>query len=236
MGFDRGFSAYITKKADLLQGTLVPSTRQPYHSYADKIAGIKDYGLEAPTPIQRRVIKPIVEGRHWFWYTNPSLTSATGKHMVLQAPAATGKASALAIACLQKINAESETVQALILQPTTEAATACHRKILSIGEPMGIDCMACLSGTSIAENIEDLQNGPQIVVGTPGRITDLIARSSFDARNLTLCIFDGVDDSLSVSVSPERGVVHDHRANVCFRVVIASCCKAFGTTSKSPLS
>lgn len=65
---------------------------------------------------------------------------------------------------------------------------------------MNIECCACIGGTSLLEDMNVLREGPQLVVGTPGRIHDLIQRRVFQTEEMKLFILDEADEMLSVSL------------------------------------
>lgn len=70
----------------------------------------------------------------------------------------------------------SSTVQALILAPTRELAQQIQKVVMALGDYMGAQCHACIGGTSVREDMRKLEAGQHIVVGTPGRVFDMISR------------------------------------------------------------
>ncbi|CAF4298255.1 unnamed protein product, partial [Rotaria sp. Silwood2] len=73
---------------------------------------------------------------------------------------------------------ECKDCQALILVPTRELAQGIHRVVLALGEHMKVTYHACIGGVNVREDIKRLEAGVQIVVGTPGRICDMLKRSA----------------------------------------------------------
>lgn len=73
-----------------------------------------------------------------------------------------------------------------------------HKGAIGISEFMDIECCACIGGTSIHDDMEALRRGPQLVVGTPGRICDLIQRQTFQTKEIKLFILDEAEEMLSV--------------------------------------
>ncbi len=67
-------------------------------------------------------------------------------------------------------------VQALILAPTRELAQQIQKVVMALGDYMGAQCHACIGGTSVREDMRKLDVGQHIVVGTPGRVFDMISR------------------------------------------------------------
>lgn len=87
--------------------------------------------------------------------------------------------------------------QALILAPTRELAQQIQKVVVAIGDFMGIECHACIGGTNVRDDMKALQDGPQIVVGTPGRVQDMIQRRVLKTDNMKMFILDEADEMLS---------------------------------------
>jgi translation initiation factor 4A len=99
---------------------------------------------------------------------------------------------------LQKIDLAVKQCQALILAPTRELAQQIVTVVTALSESMGVDCYACIGGTNIRDDIKRLQSGVQVVVGTPGRVFDMIQnRRALDARNIKMFVLDEADEMLS---------------------------------------
>lgn len=134
----------------------------PYFSFdnmdlkPDLLRGIYAYGFERPSAIQERAIMPI----------------CTGRDVIAQAQSGTGKTATFTISILQRIDLALKQPQALILAPTRELAQQIQKVVVALGDYLNVDAMACVGGTSIKEDIAKLAAGPQIIVGTPGRVFD----------------------------------------------------------------
>ena len=87
--------------------------------------------------------------------------------------------------------------QVLILAPTRELALQIHKVCLALAEHMQVTCRACVGGTAIREDMRALQAGVQIVVGTPGRVNDMIERGALNVNKLELFVLDEADEMLS---------------------------------------
>lgn len=87
--------------------------------------------------------------------------------------------------------------QALLLAPTRELANQSHKVVCSIGDYLNVVCHACIGGTKVSDDIEILRRGVHIVVGTPGRVFDMIERRALDVRHVKLFILDEADEMLS---------------------------------------
>lgn len=145
------------------------------------VRGIFGYGYESPSAIQQRAILPITEGRD----------------VLAQAQSGTGKTATFTISALQRIDENVKATQALILAPTRELALQIKNVITSIGLYMDVTVHASIGGTSMADDIEAFKSGVQIVVGTPGRVFDMIERRFFKTENVKMFILDEADEMLS---------------------------------------
>merc|ERR1711939_1052008 len=126
------------------------------------LRGIFAYGFEKPSAIQQRAIMPAVKGYD----------------LIAQAQSGTGKTATFSVAILQQIDCmESRAVcQALVLAPTRELAQQIQKVVLALGDYLKIKCHACIGGTLIRDDIEQLKSGQHCVVGTPGRVMDMIGK------------------------------------------------------------
>ncbi|XP_035771576.1 eukaryotic translation initiation factor 4A1A [Neolamprologus brichardi] len=127
------------------------------------LRGIYAYGFEKPSAIQQRAIMPCIKGYD----------------VIAQAQSGTGKTATFAISILQQIDVELKGTQALVLAPTRELAQQIQKVVLALGDYMGASCYACIGGTNIRSEVQKLQaEAPHIVVGTPGRVFDMLTRKN----------------------------------------------------------
>merc|ERR1712188_273909 len=126
----------------------------------DLLRGIYAYGFEKPSAIQQKAVKPMMLGRD----------------VIAQAQSGTGKTATFAVGTLQKIDLNRKYCQALILAPTRELAQQIQKVVIALGDYMQAKCHACIGGTNVREDIRSLESGVHIVVGTPGRVYDMINR------------------------------------------------------------
>mmetsp|Transcript_57720 Transcript_57720/g.126463 ORF Transcript_57720/g.126463 Transcript_57720/m.126463 type:complete len:392 (+) Transcript_57720:116-1291(+) len=145
------------------------------------LRGIYSYGFEKPSAIQQRGIKPILDGRD----------------TIGQAQSGTGKTATFVIGALQRIDTGNKACQALILAPTRELANQIQKVALALGDYMQARCHACIGGTSIREDIDKLRDGQHLVVGTPGRVYDMISRKHLRVDDLVTFVLDEADEMLS---------------------------------------
>jgi len=147
----------------------------------DLLRGIYAYGFEKPSTIQQRGIVPIVRGHD----------------TIAQAQSGTGKTATFTIGVLQRVDLNIKQCQALILAPTRELANQSHKVVCSIGDYLNVVCHACIGGTKVADDIDMLRRGVHIVVGTPGRVFDMIERRALDVRAVKVFVLDEADEMLS---------------------------------------
>merc|ERR1719428_217632 len=145
------------------------------------LRGIYDYGFEKPSAIQSRAIVPCIKGMD----------------VIAQAQSGTGKTATFSIAILEKIDTGLRECQALILAPTRELAQQIQKVVMSLGDYMGAQCHACIGGTSVREDMRKLDVGQHIVVGTPGRVFDMISRKVLRPNDIKQFVLDEADEMLS---------------------------------------
>lgn len=131
-----------------------------------------------------------------------------GRDVIAQAQSGTGKTATFSISVLQNIDPELKKCQALILAPTRELAQQIQKVVIAIGDFMNIDTHACIGGTAIRDDIKAIQDGPQIIVGTPGRVHDMIQRRVLKTEAMKMFVLDEADEMLSVS--PISGTLNGH--------------------------
>jgi translation initiation factor 4A len=124
-----------------------------------------------------------------------------GHDVIAQAQSGTGKTATFSISVLQKLDPNIKQCQALILAPTRELAQQIQKVVVAIGDFMNIECHACIGGTSVRDDMKALQEGPQIVVGTPGRVHDMIQRRFLKTDSMKMFVLDEADEMLSVSLA-----------------------------------
>jgi len=145
------------------------------------LRGIYAYGFEKPSAIQQRAIKPAILGRD----------------LIAQAQSGMGKTATFAIGTLAKLDPKLRQCQSLILAPTRELAQQIQRVVMALGDYMDITVHACVGGTAVRDDIRTLQGGVHIVVGTPGRVYDMISRRALKLDNIRQFFLDEADEMLS---------------------------------------
>ncbi|KAJ2156996.1 translation initiation factor eIF4A [Coemansia sp. RSA 552] len=147
----------------------------------DLLRGIYAYGFERPSAIQQRAIVPVLKGHD----------------VIAQAQSGTGKTATFSISILQKIDPKVPKTQALVLAPTRELAQQIMKVMESLGDFRKVNIHACIGGTRIADDEVAFRNGAHVVVGTPGRVFDMIDRRIFNTDAVKLFALDEADEMLS---------------------------------------
>lgn len=137
--------------------------------------------FERPSAIQQRAIVPVVKGHD----------------VIAQAQSGTGKTATFSISILQQLDMSIKGCQALILAPTRELAQQIQKVVIALGDYMNIECHACVGGTNVREDMAKLQEGVQVVVGTPGRVYDMINRRALRTDTIKIFCLDEADEMLS---------------------------------------
>merc|ERR1712003_468348 len=114
-----------------------------------------------------------------------------------QAQSGTGKTATFVIGSLQRIDYGLDACQALILAPTRELANQIQKVCLALGDYNRIRCHACIGGTSVRDDIDKLREGQHLVVGTPGRVYDMIGKRHLKVDDLITFVLDEADEMLS---------------------------------------
>ena len=143
---------------------------------------IEKMGFVTPTEVQARAIPPL----------------RLGQDLIGQAQTGTGKTAAFGIPIVEKIDPAGGHVQALILTPTRELCVQVTEEIARIGQFRNVRTVAIYGGSSMEKQIEGLKRGAQVVIGTPGRVLDLIRRGELRLDRVHTVILDEADRMLDM--------------------------------------
>jgi len=158
-----------------------------YESFEDMeiseqiLRGIFAYGYEKPSYIQQKAIMPFIKGND----------------IIAQAQSGTGKTATFTISMLNNLKLEENTMQAIILSHTRELALQIQNVIKHISKFMEIKINLSVGGTQIRDNIDDLNKIPQVIIGTPGRVLDMLNKNYINRRTIRMLILDEADELLS---------------------------------------
>ena len=152
------------------------------------IRGIYSNGFENPSSIQKQVIYPMIKVK----------SNGKNKDIIAQAQSGTGKTGAFTIGMLELINVDKNKIQGIILAPTHELAEQINNVVLKLGHYLQIKSLLLVGGTSVENNKKELSNNtPHLVVGTPGRIHDMIRRKFLKVKDIKTLVIDEADEMLS---------------------------------------
>ncbi|MCY1081327.1 DEAD/DEAH box helicase [Archangium lansingense] len=143
--------------------------------------GIADRGYTNPTPVQAKAFGPVMQGRD----------------LIVRSKTGTGKTAAFGLPLLEKISPEDKRVRALILCPTRELALQVSEELAALGKHKGVKVAAIYGGASMKQQEDALEEGTQIIVGTPGRVFDHINRGNLKLEGCTHAVLDEADEMLN---------------------------------------
>jgi ATP-dependent RNA helicase DeaD len=164
------------------------------------LADLAAIGFQQPSPIQEEAIPHVL----------------AGKDMIGQAQTGTGKTAAFGLPALQMLYAapaqdgEQQKPVALVLTPTRELAKQVHGEIVRFGGQSGARAAIIYGGVDMDQQFRQLQRGPHIIVGTPGRIIDHMKRRTLDLSHLRLAILDEADQMLDIGFWPDVNWIIGH--------------------------
>ena len=149
---------------------------------AEILAAIHDVGYESPSPIQEQAIPLLLEGLD----------------VIGQAQTGSGKTAAFGLPMLQYVDPDENDVQGLVLTPTRELCIQVTQALRAYGSRKGIDVVAVFGGAPIRSQQAQLRAGGQVVVGTVGRVKDLISRHSLVLNACRFVVLDEADEMLDL--------------------------------------
>jgi translation initiation factor 4A len=144
------------------------------------IRGIYTYGFEEPSKIQQLAIVPM----------------STHTDILAQAQSGTGKTGTFTIGSLSVVNPSIKAPQVIVICPTRELSQQTERVARAIGSYMNLRVLSATGGNPIRNDIHALKTGAQFIVGTPGRINDLIQRGELKLDEMKYIILDEADQML----------------------------------------
>jgi ATP-dependent RNA helicase DeaD len=146
------------------------------------LQALQDVGYESPSPIQEQAIPPLLDGRD----------------VIGQAQTGTGKTAAFGLPMMEFVDPDDDEVQALVLTPTRELCIQVTQALRAYGAGKGIDPVAVFGGAPIRTQQAQLRAGGRVVVGTVGRVLDLISRHSLVLHACRYVVLDEADEMLDL--------------------------------------
>jgi ATP-dependent RNA helicase DeaD len=159
------------------------------------IQAVTELGFENPTAIQEQTIPHLL---------------VSGSDLIGLAQTGTGKTAAFGLPIIQQIDIDAFETQSLILCPTRELCMQITKDLKSFSKyTKGISVIAVYGGTSIETQIQSLKRGKHIVVGTPGRVLDLIRRNKLHLSSVRWLVLDEADEMLSMGFKEDLNLILD---------------------------
>lgn len=179
----------------------IQDTLKMYESFDDMglndelTRGVYSYGFETPSKIQQLAIVPM------------------SKHtdILAQSQSGTGKTGAFTIGSLSVIDTSIKAPQVLVICPTRELAQQTERVAQSLGTYMGLKVLSATGGNQLRNDINSLKAGAQFIVGTPGRIFDLIRRGELSVDHIKYVILDEADQMLEDLFAEQIKAILDNK-------------------------
>lgn len=153
-----------------------------FNLHPQLVQAVEERGYQTPTPIQAELIPVMI----------------TGQDVIGQAQTGTGKTAAFALPILQRLSTDRSNVQSLVLAPTRELALQVSKDIEAYGQFSNVKVLAVYGGAAYGPQISQLKRGVDIVVGTPGRLMDLMRRKVLDLSHVQTVVLDEADEMLSM--------------------------------------
>jgi translation initiation factor 4A len=144
------------------------------------LRGVYAYGFEKPSAIQQKGIVPIAEGRD----------------VLAQAQSGTGKTGTFVIGSLSRVDEAIKKPQVLVLVHVRELAQQIEKVAKALGSFMNLQVLCAVGGNPLRDDIRQLEGGAQFIVGTPGRVFDLVNRNVLDRSEIRVLIMDEADQML----------------------------------------
>jgi ATP-dependent RNA helicase DeaD len=157
------------------------------------VKAITELGFETPTPIQEQAIPVLLKEE---------------KDLVGLAQTGTGKTAAFGLPLIQTVDFNSRNTQALILCPTRELCLQITKDLQSYTKyTQGANIVAIYGGASIVNQLRDVKRGAQIVVGTPGRMVDMINRKGVTLNTVIRVVLDEADEMLNMGFKEDLDMI-----------------------------
>jgi ATP-dependent RNA helicase DeaD len=150
-------------------------------------AALAQMGFENPTPIQSQAIPPLLDGRD----------------LIAEAPTGSGKTLAFGLPLAERVDPRRREVQALVLVPTRELATQVEQVLGALGRHHGFRTLVVCGGRSAVTQTQALRAGAQVVVGTPGRVLDLLQCGALRLGGVRYLVLDEADEMLDRGFAPD---------------------------------
>ncbi len=177
------------RKADPAEATAYMADRliQELPVHDSIISNLRKKGYEKPTEIQDKTLEAILEGRN----------------LIGLAQTGTGKTGAFLIPLVHNLLRKDSSGHVLVISPTRELALQTDSEFRSIAHGLKLFSTCLIGGTSVRRDIENLRKPGHIIIGTPGRLTDMVRQGALDLRRFTVLVLDEFDRLLDMGFAPD---------------------------------
>ncbi|MDA9556512.1 DEAD/DEAH box helicase [Vibrio sp.] len=174
---------------------------------SDILSSLDAMGFESPTPIQAAAIPHLLAGK-----------DALGK-----AQTGTGKTAAFSLPLLNKVDLNQRKPQAIVLAPTRELAIQVAAEMKNLGKNIkGLKVLEIYGGASISDQMRALRSGAHLIVGTPGRVQDLINRDRLQLDEVHTFVLDEADEMLNMGFVEDVTAIMEHAPSTAQRVLFSA--------------
>jgi ATP-dependent RNA helicase DeaD len=167
---------------------------------------VAERGYEKPTPVQAATYRPIHSGRD----------------VIVRSKTGTGKTAAFALPILERIPDRRRKVSALVMCPTRELAIQVADEFTALAKHRDLTVVAVYGGASMGDQLKKLDEGAEIVVGTPGRIFDHIRRKTLRLEDCAVCCLDEADEMLNMGFFEEVTRILSHLPDACQQLLFSA--------------
>lgn len=149
------------------------------------VSNLLKKGFKTPTEIQEKTLDAILEGRN----------------LMGLAQTGTGKTAAFLVPIIHNLINQRPNFQVLIVSPTRELALQIDGEFKSISKDLNLSCISLIGGTSVSRDINNLRRPSHLIIGTPGRISDMIRQKALNLKNFSILVLDEFDRLLDMGFS-----------------------------------
>ena len=161
------------------------------------VSNLLKKGFKTPTEIQEKTLDAILEGRN----------------LLGLAQTGTGKTAAFLVPIIHNLINQKPNFQVLIVSPTRELALQIDEEFKSIGNGLNLSCTSLIGGTSVGRDINNLRRPSHIIIGTPGRISDMVRQRALNLKNFSVLVLDEFDRLLDMGFSRDTQFFVDGMSN-----------------------
>ena len=197
----------MTENSDTLQAS--PKVYESFDEMGlsdEIIRGIYSYGFETPSKIQQVAIVPM----------------SKSNDILAQSQSGTGKTGAFTIGALSVVDSSIKAPQVIVICPTRELSQQTERVARALGNYIGLKVLSATGGNQLRSDISTLKAGAQFIVGTPGRIFDLIRRGDLAIEHMKYIILDEADQMLEDLFAEQIRTILDNKFPASTRLALFS--------------